>query len=1666
MSLTNEQRACLKGLLDDGRPLSAYQAALAFGPPHQWQDPSDRILAARLVQPLGAKRLGRALVFRAYRSDPARPDLICRHGFVVFERFGAIPTWRYCRRHSDLRTDDPEIRSLWLALQSRVAALGRDFETAESLIGAAQALLPRDDWLWAERAVLLDIEDRHEEALEAARESLLLRPCSGVGTRQTARLLLDLGRDDEALSLLSEAAGKLEWAYLASDLALLQVELGLFDEAGRSLDRFETLSPLREKDENQWLAGRRSELAFMRGDDARAAEWAEAAGGKFWKAVAARLRGTDGGRRRVVLNVPYLAQEHFTCGPTTLTALARFWAMPIEHDQIVEQIWYHGTSDHAERRWAIRNGFVVREFSLTWEAATTLLDRGVPLALATTEPTSSHLQALVGYDARRRLFWVRDWSTRYLIPYDADEMTKAYESRGPRAMAIVPAAQADRLDGLVLPDADLHDRCFELREALERHDRAAAQQTLDAMVAAAPNHRLTLGARWMLALYDRDESARREAIEALLRLYPTDASLLVARCSAMSSFAGRLERLAAVEEALRISAHPWFLVEAALLLQDNPDRRVERRRLLWRACHGQWPYVGAVRVFADDLWNDGRRDDALELYRLEIGLDPQDEDRAMHYFRAAHGVRQAEKALQVLKGRDERYGAKSSQPARTLFRACDLLERMAEGFEAIENALKRRPDDGDLLLFAAECFGRYGRLDRAASFLETARGKTTEGSWLSTAAWLARWRGEWAEALRLWREVLRLEPLNMGTCRQIAIHLSATSRIETLAFTREQAARFPQHYDLHCLYASWLREGDPEEQLAALRHILQAHPLDGWTVRELALALNDLGRQDEALLHADLACRLDPRHSYSHSVRGQVLAEAGRSDAASDTFREALRLDIDNTYAIRGLMRACADDGQRREALAFLKEQMVTQVTWGDALLEFRDAASDVLPPEEVLAIVEEGFKARPDLCQHWTAMVRQLSATKQADRALETATEQTRRFPLTPQAWVSLATVHFSRDEAKAGVAALQKALEINPAWDVSVRHLADAYEREGRLDLAREVVERALRHNPTVASLHGYLADYLWKAGEKEKALAAVTQAARLDSAYRWAWSRLRDWGKELKQPKEVEAAARSRLQERSADWNAWWTLAEMPFLPLQARLEAIDNVIRLRPRYDTAHDLKATLLAEEKRWEEALAACRPSVWGDDPPLILKGRAAWVKAQRDGTAAAVDEMTAIVRANPTYHWGWRQLAEWCSGLNRNAEYLEAAEQIETLAPDDPVGPAWKGEALGRLNRPEKAIESLRKAYAMSPGYAWAGIELFDLLVKWRRTDEAEEVLGKLEANSPGPFVWARRAQQAALKKDRPTVIDALRRIGTDSETNTWPLKTAAEAMVRAGCRKELDETLRALMADPQGNVQVGAVWVEQFYNYRSPRQVFAVLDMLLGQKDRGEIAEAAVKKLLDIAADDKRPGRILHSKGWVTIHRFIGPRAAVLRARPIIYGHIGYALRMVRDYRGVITWLSDSTQRPGIRPWMLLSLVGAYLVRGKWDEARDTANAALLLEQDHTAPSHHVFLALCEAVDGRLDEACAHLARVTFKELIPWEKFIYALCEPLLCLGNEGGRDAWHKAVLSIREAERIRPKDRKEYQREPYRRTICRMARVRGGPAAWLWMASRIFTLWLRS
>ena len=197
-------------------------------------------------------------------------------------------------------------------------------------------------------------------------------------------------------------------AWLVAQLARLQTELGLHDEARRSIERFAELAPLLDKHTEQWLHPQRADAAYLCGDYAAALHHSQLSESPFHKIVADRMQAAGEDAARVLLPLGFVRQHHMTCAPATLTLVSRFWQMPVNHLSVVEAICYDGTPARSERDWAEKHGWLAREFCVTWEDTVKLIDRGIPFTLTTVEPGNAHLQAVIGYDSRRGTILARD----------------------------------------------------------------------------------------------------------------------------------------------------------------------------------------------------------------------------------------------------------------------------------------------------------------------------------------------------------------------------------------------------------------------------------------------------------------------------------------------------------------------------------------------------------------------------------------------------------------------------------------------------------------------------------------------------------------------------------------------------------------------------------------------------------------------------------------------------------------------------------------------------------------------------------------------------------------------------------------------------------------------------------------------------------------------------------------------------------------------------------------------------------------------------------------------------------------------------------------------------------------------------------------------------------
>ncbi|HYP64549.1 MAG TPA: C39 family peptidase, partial [Acidocella sp.] len=824
-------------IYDKGLYLQAYQQAETISPLPRWTGTRARILAGRLAGNLGGPRLGEWHFIRAWRTDRSDPEASWFYGRYLLDAHGPWKALQFVKSQGTFPEASIEIRSYWLSLHAMVYGRVRDFAAAEKWLAQAESLGWDHPWIRLERAALCSLEDRHEEAMAAAQTALKVRPWYRPAVQWLAHFHVQKEQDEEAVKLLSEAARRMESSAIWSQLANLQMELGRYEEASRSLEEFARLAPLLDKGMAEWLAARRSDAAYYCGDIEQSREEAKKVKGRFFEAQVKRLENPPADGKRVCLPVGFVRQHFQTCAPATLAAICRFWEMPGDHLEMAAAITYAGTPNHSERQWAMDSSWFTREFTVTWDSAVAVLDQGIPFTLTTPEVSSSHLQAVIGYDSIRGTLIIRDPGERHQSEFLAEGLAERYAASGPRGMALLPLKDKEKLASLNLPDSDLYDHMYQLEKALETHDRAKAEQVCRELEAKAGKHRLAYLARRTLAVYDSDTPSILAVTEKQLELFPEDLRWQLSKVNCLRTMARRDEYLALLKKLSEQKiSDPACWQQYAQELADDAREHPRALHLLRRSLRYNPGDARTFHCLARIHWDRRQFPEAFDLYRIAACLEETDEHLARSYFQAASTLGKTEEALEFLEQRFERFGSKSGQPARTLSWAYFQLERTREGFEVLEKALSRRPDDADLLLYAIDQRIQFGRFTQARELLIQAKGHSQKTAWLRSTANLAAAQGDLEIARKVWAKVLEVEPLGDDAHAAYARLLAETKgRAAALKHLHKTCDRFPYNFQLKELLVEWLHEDGPEAVEPVVRKLIDIHPANAWARRELAL---------------------------------------------------------------------------------------------------------------------------------------------------------------------------------------------------------------------------------------------------------------------------------------------------------------------------------------------------------------------------------------------------------------------------------------------------------------------------------------------------------------------------------------------------------------------------------------------------------------------------------------------------------------------------------------------------------------------------------------------------------------------------------------------------------------------------------------------------------------
>ena len=1552
----------VQALYDRGLYLQAFAASQPAGPLCDWVGPEAQVLAGRLAGNIGGMRLATLLHLRAGRAYPEHGRVRYYYGLILQGRRGPFAAWKYVTERDLGEGASTSERADWCTLKAMIAAQLRDFAEADRWLARSAELGGDRAWTLVVRSQVLESQDRYAESLAAARECVERTPWYRPGVQRLAVALLHSGLAEEALALLREADRRIESTGVAEQLADLEIELGLDDAALATLDRVQVLSPLIDRDAKRWLAARRSDVAWALGRRADAIALAREADSFFHRKLVARLEGSSEAGR-VHLAVPFVRQHHRTCAPATLASLTAYLGRPVDHLSLADQISYDGTPGRKEREWATANGWTTREFRVTWEAAMALLERGVPFSLVTVAATSAHEQAVVGYDAPRGTFLVRDPSSPLLVEYLAEPLLEGQRSHGPRGFVVLPEEQRVRLDGLELPDAELYDMKHALEQALERHDRAAARSLRDRMDEAYPGHALVLRANQVLAAYDADDERGLAWTEALLEMFPGSAPLVLSRLAYLARLGRRSQRLQALEALCDGGAgHPEYWDLYADLLSADARRLEETSRLLDRARRARPVDAGPLSVTAKVLWQERRFEEALTAHRFAACLEDMNEGLTTSYFVAARQLGRTEEALQYLRDRFARFGSASGRPAMSLFWALEELGRADLAFETLEDALRRRADDSSLELYAAEACARYGDLERSNELLAAARPRARRPAWLRTAAALAGYRGDLEAALACWQEVLEAEPLAVDAHRAYALLLASTQSDDgARGHLRAACERHPHHLGLHQAWWERVREDGAEAVEPVLRHLLKLHAGDAWAHRELALTLAEQRQFDEAFAELDVARELEPPSASWHTVRGVVLAGMGRLSEARSAIEEAIRLDVNHTGALHELANVVHQPDERREAWTFVKEELCRQVLLGDSLTVFRAHARDGASASDLLETLRDLHARRPDLWQAWRELVHQLAEMSMLPEALTLATEAVARFPLVGELRLTLARVHRLRLDTAAETDALQAARRIDGSDGAAAYRLAEIAEAAGDLDGARGLLEAAVARAPLDAAPHSLLADLEWRSGRRDEALRRIERCLVIAPGWTHAWTRLGEWCRAVETPLRAEELARELTRRRPGEARSWFMLSEtLAARPDSAdeRLDALDRAIALNPRFTDAHDTKAGLLAQLGRFDEAQAACRPSGWEQSQPLELRGREAWLLSERGRTAEAIARMRQVVTEAPSYLWGWTRLTEWSLASKDWPAYGEAAARLVELRPTDALSYGYRGDARRRLDDRAGAKADFERAMEIDARYAYARTQLVGLHLEDSDTSRASEVLQRNRPSVRDDDEIALEVRVHVAREERGETLQRVRELAATTGDEDGPLRIALWAIKKAEWLEDAEAILAKAAAAGEDAVAARLLASRLLERGDVRRCRRAIRAAPLGSASRRELLRALI---------EHRARPATRHLLWWDVWR----RRRELVSHADLWGATGYALVSSGSMGHAIRWLRREPEQGQVRPWMLYNLVLALRIRGDDRDARDVGRKARLLPPDHSSSEHAVWLAADAAAEGTVEDA-----------------------------------------------------------------------------------------------
>ena len=680
--------------------------------------------------------------------------------------------------------------------------------------------------------------------------------------------------------------------------------------------------------------------------------------------------------------------------------------------------------------------------------------------------------------------------------------------------------------------------------------------------------------------------------------------------------------------------------------------------------------------------------------------------------------------------------------------------------ECVDKLLALFPEDPNLLLSKLGFLRETGRREERLEFLRgvCSRPEAEAIFYEQLAAeWMADARQAWPARLAL-KKGLRLQPMG-GAC---------LTRLAQFYWTER---RFEEALDLYrqvaCLeetkagaagtyFAAANARRQTEAGLAFLERRCQRNgarspePFITWFN-----ALRQAGRGQEALAHLEEALRRQPEQGDLWLAAADAFARHGNFERADQCLASA-----EGQVQRSALLRVKADLARYRTdpktALALWREVLQLEplsipvhrsLVWVLAETEGREAALKYLG--ELCA----RFPAHYQLHQLWAEWARGAGpeAAEQVTRQL------VQQHPADAWAHRQLALVLCDAGRFEAALAEAEEALRLAP-WDaVSPATRAHVRLKLGTVAAAQEDFRQAIRlvvdYGPAI---HGLVTSYDTLA-ERREALGFVEQQLVAQVVFGEGLRAFRDAARLNLEPEELLRSVRAALQARPDLATAWSVV-----------IQQLADMLELE---------EALSLAQQAAERFPLLE---QVWLD---LALVQR---LRLDTQGEQAALEQ---AMRSSPASSTAVRLLAQQFERRGDMPRSKELLLEACARAPLDPYSQGSLALLLWRQGEQAAALERMRHAVRLYPGYGWG----WQTLAAWGQASGqpklAEELARQMVARRPGEvsslLVLARLVAGAGRAEEALGLADQAVRV---SEREIDPHELRAELLAALGRHAEAE--------------------------------------------------------------------------------------------------------------------------------------------------------------------------------------------------------------------------------------------------------------------------------------